>query len=603
MKKRVLSVLLSVVMIALLLTGCGKSNQSGENNNATTDTNESSDSGSTTSEATTSGDTGSSYKDTITIDVFDSGANYMGVQTGWFADIVKKKFNMELNIISPNVGGGGDTLYQTRSAAGNLGDLIIMTTAGGKLQNLVDAGLVQDMTDYIANEPNLKQYTDAINYTNGKMCTTAGQWCVPAEVSTRTADTMLGGTNPNSGNYLRWDLYKQLGYPEINTFEDLLPIMKQMQDMTPTSDSGKKVYAFSLFPDWDGTFMQAGTWLMADYGYGTMGFALAAADDSFAPESGIDSNSAYIRGLKFLFNANQMGILDPDSSTQNYDTLSAKYKDGAVLWTPYPWLGQSAYNTDAHTSQGKGIELAEVKDEKIYAWGCYSKGNPNNAVMIGKNAKDPQRIADFIDWLYSPEGICVSTGQTSGSSGPEGLTWELQDGKPVLTDFGKEAFLSGDPEMPAEYGGGKWSDGISQLNYTAVSNGEINPDTTFPYNYQLWDSVTSTNVNPADQDWQTTMSAKNPIEFLTSKDQLLVSPGSGYAPAAEDSQITAVRKQCESTIVDYSWKAVYAKDEAEFNSLIKEMQDTCIGLGYNDVLAVDMAHVDEQKALRQEVLK
>ena len=31
--------------------------------------------------------------------------------------IVKDKFNMELNIIAPNVAGGGDTLFQTRSAA------------------------------------------------------------------------------------------------------------------------------------------------------------------------------------------------------------------------------------------------------------------------------------------------------------------------------------------------------------------------------------------------------------------------------------------------------------------------------------------------------
>ena len=48
----------------------------------------------------------SKYKDFITVDVFDSMANYQGIQSGWFAKIVKDKFNMELNIIAPNVACG-----------------------------------------------------------------------------------------------------------------------------------------------------------------------------------------------------------------------------------------------------------------------------------------------------------------------------------------------------------------------------------------------------------------------------------------------------------------------------------------------------------------
>ena len=48
---------------------------------------------------------------------------------------------MELNIIAPNVAGGGDTLYKTRSAAGDLGDLILVGTGNGKLNDIVSSGL------------------------------------------------------------------------------------------------------------------------------------------------------------------------------------------------------------------------------------------------------------------------------------------------------------------------------------------------------------------------------------------------------------------------------------------------------------------------------
>ena len=63
-----------------------------------------------------------------------------------FAKIVKDKFNMELNIIAPNVAGGGDTLFDTRSTAGNLGDLVIVGMGNGRLQKLVKSNLITDMT-------------------------------------------------------------------------------------------------------------------------------------------------------------------------------------------------------------------------------------------------------------------------------------------------------------------------------------------------------------------------------------------------------------------------------------------------------------------------
>ena len=34
------------------------------------------------------------YKEFLTVDVFDSQANYQGIQSGWFAKIVKDKFNI-----------------------------------------------------------------------------------------------------------------------------------------------------------------------------------------------------------------------------------------------------------------------------------------------------------------------------------------------------------------------------------------------------------------------------------------------------------------------------------------------------------------------------
>ena len=569
--------MLSAALIAGTLAGCGSDNSDSTESTAVESTAGDSTESADSSDGETEGN--SKYKDFITVDVFDSMANYQGIQSGWFAKIVKDKFNMELNIIAPNVAGGGDTLFQTRSAAGDLGDLIITGCGNGRLQNLVTAGLVIDMTDYLKDAENVHRYDSAIE-TTSQLVEEDGIWAIPSESSSNSPTTSSEGLEPNYGAYLRWDAYKAAGYPELNTLEDLLPALQKMQEAVPTSDSGKQTYAISLFKDWDGNLMSNAKPEASLYGYDEIGFVLAKADGSDY-QSFIDSDSAYVRSLKFLFEANQMGLVDPESTTQNYDTLFAKYQDGQILFSPYPWLGQSAYNTDANKAEGKGFMLAPIADECIFSYGCQVNGNGGNAgIMIGSKAEDPQRLADFIDWLYSPEGIMESCAQTASTCGPEGLTWEMKDGEPVLTDFGKQALYGETVNVPDEWGGGTWKDGVSALNYKAVNQLDVNPETGICYDYTTWSSVLENQDNTLYADWKTQTGAETTMDYLTSHDQILVAPGSGYAVPEEDSQISTLRGQCKASIVDYSWKMVFASNEDEFNSLLAEMQDTLEGLDY-----------------------
>ena len=527
--------MLSAALIAGTLAGCGSDNSDSTESTAVESTAGDSTESADSSDGETEGN--SKYKDFITVDVFDSMANYQGIQSGWFAKIVKDKFNMELNIIAPNVAGGGDTLFQTRSAAGDLGDLIITGCGNGRLQNLVTAGLVIDMTDYLKDAENVHRYDSAIE-TTSQLVEEDGIWAIPSESSSNSPTTSSEGLEPNYGAYLRWDAYKAAGYPELNTLEDLLPALQKMQEAVPTSDSGKQTYAISLFKDWDGNLMSNAKPEASLYGYDEIGFVLAKADGSDY-QSFIDSDSAYVRSLKFLFEANQMGLVDPESTTQNYDTLFAKYQDGQILFSPYPWLGQSAYNTDANKAEGKGFMLAPIADECIFSYGCQVNGNGGNAgIMIGSKAEDPQRLADFIDWLYSPEGIMESCAQTASTCGPEGLTWEMKDGEPVLTDFGKQALYGETVNVPDEWGGGTWKDGVSALNYKAVNQLDVNPETGICYDYTTWSSVLENQDNTLYADWKTQTGAETTMDYLTSHDQILVAPGSGYAVPEEDSQIS-----------------------------------------------------------------
>ena len=541
----------------------------------------------------------SQWEEEITIDVFDGLANYMGIQKGWFAKIVDDKFNMKLNIIAPNVAGGGDTLYNTRVSAGELGDLII-TDKGERLDELIEGGLVADASPYypaMKNAARFDKAVDAINEGND------GIHAFPSSVSSLLPTESSEGIDSTFGPFLRWDLYAELGYPEIDTLEDLLPILKDMQDLEPVAPNGQKTYALSLFKDWDGNMMNNAKQPVTYYGYDELGFVLAKADGSDY-QGLLDGGGEYERVLRFFHEANELGLVDPESTTQNYDTLWSKMQNGQVLFTWWPWLGQSAYNTDANMAEGKGFMIAPLKDQQIFSYGAEAYGG-KQVLAIGSKAEDPERIAAFIDWLYSAEGSLSNSSQTMGAAGPQGLTWDVNDaGEPELTDFGKEVFLSGDADVPAEWGGGTYLDGVSTLNISVVLPIDTDPETGFPYSYKMWDSYQKLTANPLTEDWSAHMGgAVTTMEYLKANDQVIVAPGASYTAPADDSEIETLRNQVKAVIVQSSWQAVFAEDDAEFDRIWSGLQDTAEGLGYEKVLEVDMDRAKEQNAQREAIAK
>ena len=75
---------------------------------------------------------GSENRDFLTLDVFAGRANYQGMQEGWYAKLVRDKFNLAFNIIAPNVSGGGNLLFETRLSSGKVGDIVITSLANMK---------------------------------------------------------------------------------------------------------------------------------------------------------------------------------------------------------------------------------------------------------------------------------------------------------------------------------------------------------------------------------------------------------------------------------------------------------------------------------------
>ena len=571
--KKLISLLCAGAMTASLLTGCGSSSESADSSAAS----ESEKSTETTAEADST-DSTASDGDTMTIEIFDVAANYQGVQTGWFAKVVKDRFNIELNIIAPQV--AGDAIYQTRSSSGNLGDILILES--GQFKECVDAGLIKDIGADIWNYSNLADYKDQIDVLNNGLegNDNGATYGIPTEMLS-TSPTSYSQDTIYSSPLLRWDLYKELGTPDIADLDGLLDVLEQMMEKHPTNDAGDACYAMSLWPDWDGgdgmlgiaNVVQLTTW----YGEKIKGSAILKPDGTFIPLT--DKNGTYYKILKFLYEANQRGLVDPDSATQDWNSACAKMSAGQVYLMWYSWQ-TGFWNSTERLKDGTGFIFTPIADQEYYtdADAYYGSGR---VWAVGSQVDDEKyaKIMEFLDWYASPEGLMFQ------HSGIEGFNYEVgEDGK--LTQINSNALMD-NLNVPEEWGGGGYNDGNNAINQWIVNANSINPLTGETYAVTYWSSYKEETLTDMKREWRERFDAEEPADYMKKNNKLVISPNVSVSLPVDTTDIAVIRNQCNETICDYSWRMIYASDDANFDALWDEMSKTLDGYGFQDLVKFD----------------
>ena len=372
--------------------------------------------------------------ETVTLNVFDQLANYSGEQIGWFGQVMLEKFNVKLNIIPDS-----DGTYETRMESGDLGDLVIWGNDGDEYLQAVDKGMLFDWNEddiladygpYIAEhmQPALEKNTQISGGT------TYGIGFDIATDANQRQDIMYEWD-------LRWDLYKELGYPEIKNLDDMVDVLAQMKELCPTDDNGKTTYGVSLFADWDGDMvMFVKSTASAYFGYDEFGIGLYDSDkQEYHPC--LEENGPYLTALKFYNTLYQKGLLDPDSQTQGYDGMVEDYQNGTAFMNVFNFLGSSLYNSEAHTSEGKMMAPCPPSEAEPIAYGQNNYGG-NRPWTIGANTEYPELCMAIINWLATPEG------RMTLEYGPKDVCWYYdEDGNTCFTDLGKSAKLDGKTEM------------------------------------------------------------------------------------------------------------------------------------------------------------
>lgn len=525
----------------------------------------------------------------VTLTAFSQLANYSGEMTGWLAQVLLEKFNVKI-IVIPDTGGA----YDTRMESGDLGDLVVWGNDGEDYLNAVDAGLLFDWNE----DDILSEYGQYIKEHMPKALEKN------MEISGGTLYGFGHNVATSSKDHeaffytwdLRWDLYKELGYPEIKDLNDYLDVLTRMKEINPVDEAGNPTYAASLWPDWDGAMvMYIKSMATAYYGYDELGLGLYNVETGEFYDA-LGENSPYLEMLNFFNQLYQRDLVDPDSITQTFDEAISKVKNGGTFFSIFNFSGSDAYNTNDHIAENKMMYTYTPKEATPITYGMNVKGG-NRVWSIGAKTQYPELVMEIINWLATPEGRMIS------EYGPKGVTWDYDVNKNTYgTQLGKAMHNDQDTEFPVDSGySGKFRDGTFQINNTTWSIAAINPDSNGErYDWDFWKSNQSEPINDLEADWREFTGKINTQDFMEGLNYK-VALGTSFSDGRKSDELKVKWEQVTKTIKDYSWKAMYAKNDAEFAALVNQMVGIAKLYGYEQCVEWSLEEAARRKILEDEV--
>lgn len=548
-KKRKLKCLLSCSMLMLLLTSC----------NSITNT-------------------------PLTVDVFAARSNYQGLQSGWYGKIIEDQFNLKLNIISPNVTGGGNVLFNSRLAANDVGELII--TSYSNMQKCMEKDLLTDLTPYLEDTTYLSQYMDAIKTINAELGAGNHIYMIPTNMSLQQNNTPKFNANkPTIGSYIPWDYYADLNYPSITSFDTLLDVLTKMQQQHPYTKDGYPTYAFSLFRDWDVGSMSLVSNMARSFGFMDTTESIYTNADLTKEQSILSKDGIYYQILSLYFEANQRGLVDPESGMQSYDDFTKKIKNKQILYLWWSWMA-SSYNP---TTTADGYVFIPVSTSPIICDGFHPYGDGYAFALSTSDKQTIKKLIEYLDWMASPEGIMCY------ANGPENLCYTYSDNLPTLTEFSNLGWNEGGI-VPDEFGGGSFLEGRCQLNDSIVDIKDINPENGESYHSENWSSTLTKFKSLTDQSWSNYYNADSPAEYLQEHGLLDVIASTSYIKKNESSTLVQIRETCSALLIDYSWKMIFAENRSQFNQYWEDLAFLLQHNHYDQVQEADRIILEEMRA-------
>ncbi len=326
---------------------------------------------------------------------------------------IQKRMNAYIDVQSP--GGDEATKLNLMIASNSLPDVIMMDR-NEQYKKLIDLGMLVELDPYFEKYPGYRTHVDpgTLNY---------------AKVNGHIYSFLNWNTTPrspsgNGGWMVNSKVYSDLGSPKLDTLDDLFKFLSDAK-AKGIKVNGKDIIPLQLDPGnyWRGLYE-----LYFSFG----GIGTVTTEDM-----------CYVDGdkLKFLFQdpkwqdamvyTNKLwnaGLINKDVFVETSQQKDDKRDTGRIaVYTGPDCVNElrDGTNTWKKVDPTGSYQMIEPPagggfDQSKIACAMY-KTLGWNSICITKNAKNPERIYQVIDWIASPEGQLLTF------HGPKGILWDELD--------------------------------------------------------------------------------------------------------------------------------------------------------------------------------
>lgn len=361
---------------------------------------------------------------------------------------------------------------------------------------------------------------------------------------------------------VRKDIYEAIGSPDMSQPEGFLAALKAAKEKFPKALNGDPLIPFST-----GTFsIPTGIGAACDTLTNQLPMNLATPyfdnAGNFVGEM-IFLNDEVKRWMKTFQQASKLGYISREMFTDSDEQLVQKASNGRVfafLWQRSQISTTAQANLSKNNPESvyiavKGICNTKGDDPTYYGGGIGGWLSP----LVTKNAKNPDRIIKFLNYLTTDEG------QMDLQLGKQGETWDYNE-------KGKASFL---PEYDKLR--------VSDFTKFATTVGGAY-SFSFMFNPAIRDTTWLGDV-PEGPD-------KQPLEFTFP----FVKNASVFSYQIESgTEEEKILMEWQKRLIDYETKLILAKTDEEFENLWGALLKVPAEIGMDKVVAYETKKVNENK--------
>ncbi|WJH33725.1 hypothetical protein N6H14_27525 [Paenibacillus sp. CC-CFT747] len=396
-------------------------------------------------------------------------------------------------------------------------------------------------------------------------------------------------TSLGTGNdvWTRIDALAKQGYPSLVSEDDWVKFLKQAMKDFPTAPDGSKTIGM-VAPFGEAWGMAGIAGIMYEKGGkttgvgGNEGVLFSSAENKFLDYF---KNQDVVDSFKFFNRLYREGILDPESFTDKVAQVGEKMNSGRALTSWY----------SSGTADNKKIKASGRGDQQYVMMPIQSNRQVQNkeqrlmmeldiypfySTVITKNAKDPKRIVEMLDWFASEEG------QILMQDGIEGKHFTVQNGKRVPTDLYKTETKNPDNRIGIN---------LFEVFGKDVRAGKDGKPYGFTYDPQLRDELIQ---SPESMAVFQKLGWKSSIDWWQKNGKGAKVGIIGNIKLDPTSELTPTYQKMVDLRVKNTPKLIMAKSEAEFdqiyNDLVKEydkLNPDKVIAKFNDMYKEEMSKV------------